>query len=116
MEVTSALNQSLAINSYNSQPPAETRPRTQDSGVGSSQDASQTNSGPGNTQVSFSNEALRLASDGLDPNVNRNSINQTSESNNEPRRSDADRSAESQANSAKSVSQALSAYREASLI
>ncbi len=117
MEISSTLNQALAVTAYNSQQPLATQSREQDSGVGSSQEAASTDSGqPPRAQVSFSSEALRLASDGLDPNVNRNSINQTSETTNEPRQSDASRTTEVLANSAKSVTEALSAYREASVI
>jgi hypothetical protein len=118
MDIPASLSQTLAtaataVTSPQSRQDAQPPPADE---VGPNREREAADNPAPGTQVSFSDEAKRLATAAQTNELDRNSVRQASETVNEPRQSDASRNAEILAGTAKSISEAISAYREASVI
>lgn len=119
MEFPPPISQSLAAQATNLNQPrqdVQQAPPERNDQVGASQDRESSDRSQAGSQVTFSDEARRLATDNEVGVPGRNSVSQSTETVNEPRQSDANRSAEIRASTAKSVSEALTAYQENSVI
>lgn len=122
MDSPSAVNPSLASAAYALQQTTEVRQRTDaaggDAAGGRSQEAPPPQREP---DVTFSAEARRLAAAETDPASVRGRVPGSGEVENQPTgndfgRSEVSRAQEARVNSAQSIAQAISAYRETSVI